>query len=312
MYVLSGSLQFFRHADFANRLVAFGIPADVFWLYFAAIVLFAIGLKIIIKDELPQKHGLDKILPFGRLFFAIPMGVFGTEHLVDASDIAQVVPSWMPAHLFWTYLVGVALIAAALSIVLIKHARLAATLLGSMLLLFVVLIHIPNIAGQHGARLFWMIALRDTAFSGGAFALAGSLSKRAPSDGAPWLVTVGRFFVGIPAVVFGVEDILYPTMVPGIPLARITPTWIPGHVFWAYLSGVVLVATGACILVNAKARLAATYLGIMILLLMLFVYLPILVAEPLSIANGLNYFFDTLVLSGAALLLADAISATVG
>ncbi len=308
MHMLSGSFQFFSRADFALTLAAFAIPADVFWLYFAAIVLFAIGLAIIIKHELPQKHGLDKILPFGRLFFAIPMGVFGTEHLVEASDIAQVVPSWMPAHLFWTYLVGVALIAAALSITLNRHARLAATLLGSMLLLFVVLIHIPNIVGQHGARLFWMIALRDTAFSGGAFALAGSLPKRTPSDGAPLLVTLGRFFIGTGALVFGAEQLLHPTIVPGIPLARLTPTWIPGHIFWAYLSGAVLVATGACILVNVKARLAATSLGIMILLLMLFVYLPMLIAEPLSIANGLNYFFDTLVLSGAALLLADAIS----
>src|SRR6202035_5621773 len=142
MDILSDGLQFFWHADFAATLVAFGMPADVFWLYFAAIVLFAIGLTRIIKDELPQKHGIEKILPFGRLFFAIPMGVFGTEHLVDASDIAQVVPSWMPAHLFWTYLVGVALIAAALSIVLNRHARLAATLLGSMLLVFVALIHV--------------------------------------------------------------------------------------------------------------------------------------------------------------------------
>jgi uncharacterized membrane protein YkgB len=104
-----------------------------------------------------------------------------------------------------------------------------------------------------------------------------------------------------------VVDILYPAIVPGIPLARLTPTWIPGHIFWSYLSGAVLVATGACILVNVKGRFAATYLGIMILLLMLFVYLPILIAEPLSIANGLNYFFDTLVLSGAGLVLANAI-----
>ena len=283
----------------------------MFWLYFAAIVLFAIGLTIIIKDELPQRHGLEKILPFGRLFFAIPMGVFGTEHLVDASDIAQVVPSWMPAHLFWTYLVGVALIAAALSIVLNKHARLAATLLGSMLLVFVVLIHIPNIVGQHGARLFWMIALRDTAFSGGAFALAGSLSKRAPSDGAPFLVTLGRFFVGTAAISLWRGGHFYiPRLCPAFRSLESRRSWIPGHIFWSYLSGAVLVATGACILVNVKARLAATYLGIMILLLMLFVYLPILIAEPLSIANGLNYFFDTLVLSGAALLLADAISAT--
>jgi uncharacterized membrane protein YphA (DoxX/SURF4 family) len=306
--MLNGSFQFFSHADFASTLLAFGIPADVFWPYFTGVVLLVIGLVKIIKDDLPQRHGLDKILPFGPLFFAMPMGVFGTEHLVDASDIAQAVPSWMPAHLFWAYLVGIALIAAALSIILNKHARLAATLLGSMLLVFVALIHIPNIVTEHGARLFWTIALRDTSFSGGAFALAGSLSKRAPSDGTPWLVTLARFFVGIPTMFFGVEDILHPAIVPAIPLARLTPTWIPGYLFWAYASGAVLVVCGACIVVNKKARLAATYLGIMVLLVVLFVYLPIEVAYASSIANGLNYFTDTLVLSGAALLLADAIS----
>ena len=310
--MLNGSLQLFPHADLAAALLVFGIPAEVFWPYFTGAALLIIGLIKIIKDELPQKRGLDKILPFGRLFFAMPMGVFGTEHLVDSTDIAALVPSWIPAHLFWTYLVGVALIAAALSIILNKHGRLAAALLGSMLLVFVALIHIPNIVAEHGARQFWTIALRDTSFGGGAFALAGGLSKRTLSDGTPGLVTLARFFVGIPAIFFGVESLLHPAIAPGIPLARITPTWIPGHLFWAYASGAMLVVCGACIVVNKKARLAAIYLGIMILLVVLFVYLPIEVAFASSIANGLNYFTDTLVLSGAALLLADAINAKAG
>ena len=307
MNMLNCSFQFFHHARLALALAVFPIQADVFWPFFSCAILLVIGLTKIIKDELPQKHGLDKILPFGRLFYAIPMGVFGTDHLTDAKDIARIVPSWMPLHTFWVYLVGIALIAAALSIILEKHVRLAATLLGCMFLLFVVLIHIPNIVATHGARLFWAIGLREIAFSGGAFALAGRQLKRTPSDGAPGLVTLWRFFVGIPAIVFGVEHFLHPTFAPGVPLEKITPTWIPGHLFWAYLTGAALIACGACIVVNKTVRLAATYLGIVILLLVVFVYLPITVANPSDIDSGLNSLVDTLAFSGTALLLADAI-----
>jgi uncharacterized membrane protein len=306
MHLLNGSLQFFTHARLAASIAGSGIPANLFWPYFSAVVLFAIGVVIIIKDkELPPRRGLEKILPFGRLFFAMPMGVFGTEHLVDTTEIAALVPSWIPAHLFWTYLVGIGLIAAALSITLKRYSKLAAILLGSMLLLFVILMHIPNIVETHGARLFWAIALRDTAFSGGAFALAASLSKRAPSEGAPGLLTLARFFVGIPAMVFGVEDFLHPELAPGVPLDKITPTWIPGHLFWAYFSGAVLVVCGACMVVNKKTRVAATYLGIMILLLVLFIYFPIWFSSLSNIGDGFNFVADTLVFSGAALVLGD-------
>ena len=71
------------------------------------------------------------------------------------------------------------------------------------------------------------------------------------------------------------------------------------------LVSVVLIAAGVCLLTNAKARIAATTLGITILLTVLCVYLPMLVRTPTDIV-ALNYFFDTMLFGGTILLLANA------
>ena len=290
MHVVDCDFLQFTQACLAAALVAFGIPGAVFWPYFAGTALLAIGLPIIIKNELPQAHGLEKILPFGHLFFTIPMVVFAAQHFTSAK-----------------LLVGSALIAAALSIVVKRHAQLAATLLGIMFILFEVLLHIPRVVANPRDRFAWAVALRDLSFSGGAFAFAGAQMKARPTDGVPGLVTLGRFFVAIPAVFFGVEHFLHPEFAPGVPLNKLTPTWIPMRLFWAYFAGAVLVAAGASLIVKGQARLAATCLGVMILLLVLFIYLPIVAADPSDIGNGLNYLVDTLAFSGAALVLADAL-----
>jgi len=312
MNMLSCSFQLFHQGRLALALAVFPIRADVFWPYFSGAIFLVIGLTKIIKDELPQKHGLDKTVPFGRLFYALPMGVFATQHFTNTKLVASIVPHWMPWHLFWVYLVGTAIIAAVLSILLEIYAWLAATLLGCMFLLFVILMHIPNIVATHGALMFWLIALRDLAFSGGAFALAVTQSKRMPSRGAAGLVTLCRFFVAIPAIVFGVDHFLHPTLAPGIPMEAITPAWIHGRLFWAYLTGAALIACGACIVANKNVRLAATCLAIVVLLLGVFVYSFMVAANPSDIDSGLNNFVDILALSGTALVLADAIGKRTG
>src|SRR5271168_761231 len=60
-------------------LTAYAIPTTVLWPYVAAVLFLAIGLLIIVP-EARQAQGLDRILPFGRLFFAMPMAVFGADH----------------------------------------------------------------------------------------------------------------------------------------------------------------------------------------------------------------------------------------
>ncbi|HSS20475.1 MAG TPA: hypothetical protein VLL54_10400 [Pyrinomonadaceae bacterium] len=284
----------------------FGLSTIAFWMYVSALLLFIIGLVKILR-ELPQENGVDKIMPFGRLFFAIPLAVFGTEHFTLTADIATLVPRWIPAHTFWVYLVGVAFLGAALSIVVLVRARLAAALVGMTLMIFVILMDAPAVVANPGNRFFWALALRQLAFSGGAFAFAMSPLSTRPSQPSPAsaLAAGPRLFVGISSVFYGVEHLLHPEYVPGIPLQKLTPDWIPGRIFLSYLVGVILILAGLCLVVNKKARLVATTLGLAILLTVLWIYLPMLLAAPRDVV-ALNFFFDTLLFCGAILLLAKA------
>src|SRR5678816_3007569 len=114
--------------------VPFGLPAIVFWMYVCALLVFITGLIKII-GELPQQHGVDKIMPFGRLFFAIPLAVFGSEHFTATEGVARLVPRWIPAHMFWVYLVGLAFLCAGVSLTVLVRARLAAALVGMTMLI---------------------------------------------------------------------------------------------------------------------------------------------------------------------------------
>src|SRR5437870_1715832 len=135
----------------ALAFAPFGMPATVFWIYVCALVLFIIGL-IKILGELRQEHGVDKIMPVGRLFFAIPLAVFGSEHFTLTARIAALVPSWIPAHTFWVYLVGLAFLGAALSIAVLVQARLAAALVGMTMLIFVSVMDLPAVVANPGNR----------------------------------------------------------------------------------------------------------------------------------------------------------------
>jgi uncharacterized membrane protein len=283
------------------------ISPGVFWPYFAGCSFFTLGVIAMNEKELAKESGVDKIIPFGRLFFAVPMAAFGAQHFTSARFVMKMVPSWIPGHLFWTYFVGTALIAAGLSIVTGKQSRLAATLLGIMLFLFVSLMHVPTFIRNPSDRIQLAVVLRDLSFSGGAFALAGIQTDTWRTYGTNKIIALARFFIAIPVIFFGGENFLHPEFAPTVPLNRLTPSWIPGHSFWGYPIGLVFVVLGLSLLFDKKARVASTWLGVAVLLVVLFIYLPIVIANPLDVANGLNYLVDTLALSGTGLLLAGAL-----
>lgn len=85
-----------------------------------------------------------------------------------------------------------------------------------------------------------------------------------------------------------------------------TPAWVPLHVAVAYLTGVALLIAAVGFFWSKKTSAAATGLGILLLLLAIFFYVPIMIAKPSDISIGLNYLADTLMFSACVLFVADA------
>ena len=287
----------------------------------AAILLFLIAFWAV-KTDISRVTGLDKFVVLSNLCFALPLAVFGAEHLSAAQFIQQAVPSFVPWHLFWAYFVGFALLAASLSIATKIQVRWSGLLFGMMMFLFVAMMDIPGALAKPGNRFAWTLLLRELAFGGGGWILAGNAMReqtktrfiivgRVFTEIDPILITVGRVLIGIAAIFWGVETFLHPLGMPGIPLEKLMSEWIPARPLIGYLTAAILVVAGAGILLNRKTRTAATYLGTWIVLLVLFIYGPILIASLLDPSTdvkveGLNYFFDTLLFAGAVLALANA------
>ncbi len=121
---------------------------------------------------------LDPTTRLGHYFVAILLAIVGVQHLMYGPFIATLIPSWIPGHLFLAYFVGVAFLAAALSILIQQSATLASISLGLMFLLWVLILHAPRVAASPHSGNEWTSAIMALAMSGTAFAVAGSFAQR--------------------------------------------------------------------------------------------------------------------------------------
>jgi uncharacterized membrane protein len=287
-------------------MIAMVSPA-VLWPCVAGLAFLAAGLAYARRD-FGAARGLERLVVLGPALYAAPLAVFGAEHLTSSRAIAQIVPKWMPGHLFWVYFVGLALLAGALSLVLRRYVGLSAGLLTAMFLVFVATIHLPNVLAHPMNRIRWAVMLRDTSFAAGALALVGTMLEEGRSTAGKGLIFASRILFAVPLLFFGFEHFLHPEYAPGVPLAKITPAWVPWRFFCADVVGAVLLVAGFSVLVNKWSRLAASTVGLAMVVLTLGLYLPILATThgTAALIEGVNYVFDTLLFGGTALLVAGA------
>src|SRR5277367_6700092 len=277
----------------------------------AGILLILVALWAA-KTDIERARGLDKIVALSNFSFAAPLAFFGALHLSAVEFVMPIVPLYMPWRLFWGYFFGFALLAAFLSIATKIQVRWSGLLFVIAMFLFVAMLDIPGSLANPRDRFGWTLTIREMLFGGGGWILAGNaMREQGRGQVGSKLITVGRVIIGIAAIFYGIENSLHTANVPGVPLEKLMPAWIPAHLLIGWLTGAILLVAGVCILLDKKTRMAATYLGTWIVLLVVFIYGPILIAalaDPSTAVKveGINYFFDTMLFAGAILALASA------
>ncbi len=226
---------------------------------------------------------METVLKQGRLLFAIAMAEFGIENLICARTAHPSMPviPFLPSYSWLAYLTGLALLSAAVCIAANIGARLAATLLGILFLLFDLLIQVSRVAASP-----WDVGIRTCAFEtlaigSLALILAGSLPAKAGVAGfwqraAKALILSGRYLFAVSAIIFGVDHYL----VFGL-IVSLVPSWIPGGGwFWANVTAIAFIAAGLSISIHWLDRWAAALLGLMFVLWFLVLHAPRVLSLP--------------------------------
>lgn len=133
------------------------------------------------KNENHPNRYLGKLVPLGRILFSIPIISFGILHFLYAKDVAEYVPSWVPYRLFWAYLAGAGLLCSGIAIILKIKTGLAATLLGTMIFIWFIILHMPRMIGSSTADMGSEVtsAFIALAYSGIAFVIGAARKQKA-------------------------------------------------------------------------------------------------------------------------------------
>jgi len=214
---------------------------------------------------------VNKFIRIIQTLFGVPWLVFGAQHFWYVDFVANLVPAYFPARWFWVYLTGAAMIAAGISFIVNRKSALAAALLGVMLLIFILLLHTSTIAKDSSNIINWTRALQDLAIAASCFMLAGSLSKReSEQDVLKKISNLSRYVFAALLIVFGIQQFFNLDF-----LTAKVPEYLPLRIFWVYLTGIAMIAAGASVFINKKARTAAIALGTFLLILNALRYAPL-------------------------------------
>ena len=184
-----------------------------------------------------------------------------------------------------------------------RYTRLSAILLGAFLffcVLFLHTLHLHDIInrGNDRTRAVEPIALAAAAWVLAVAVPAAASSFRGRENLIATLAKIGRCVFAFALIVFGIQHFMYAEFID-----TLITSWIPGKLFWTYLTGVGMIAVALAIITGIYARFACLTLAAMFFLWVLVLHAP-LVATHLNNGNQWSSLFVAMAMGAASLILA--------
>jgi uncharacterized membrane protein len=220
-----------------------------------------------------------RIASSGHSIFSIAMIGLGIVGLLyrDFVPIWSPVPASIPGREVFVYLGPLISLASGIGLLVPRVATVAARLLLTTLLFWLLLFRLPTFLLTSPFEACWSV-----------FPLAVMLA-------AAWVLYVWfaadwdrqhlSFFSGnnglrIARVLYGFSLIFFGSahFIDVKDTLSLVPNWLPGHAFWAYFTGGAFIAAGVAVLADRCARLAAFLSALQIGLFLLLVWVPIVAA----------------------------------
>ena len=252
---------------------------------------------------------MNNLKAIGRVFFAIPIVVFGVQYLTYGRFARGLppVPPWAPGGAVAGYLTGALLVAAGVCILANVQVRLSAAVLGTFCFVCAVALHTMRLTrvihqGDERTGAFEALALAASAWVLAGSSPAGLRVFQGWHPFSEILGKVGIYLFAFSMVIFGVQHFMYAPYI-----ATLIPAWMPAHLFLAYFTGTAFIAAAIAIATRIQACLAAALLGLMFLLWTILLHAPRVFAH-IHNQDELTSLFVALAMSGGSFVMAGAVS----
>ena len=263
---------------------------------------------------------MNNLIKAGRLFYGLGIIAYGIQQIVIRDfrpEILPDFPAWAHVTAVLPIVTGIAMIIAGILVGGIYQVadslRMRLSLyLGFFFFALIFLSHIPYLLFVYPHKLShlgsWGELLKELAFSGGSFVIAGSFADTAPQPErtgtfdhflAKW-ISFGRLFFCTTIILFGCDHFVYD-------ISAMVPKWFVWQTFWAYFGGAALIASGTAIVRKLFLKPVTLLLALMLFLWFLFLHVPSAIANPsLDRGNLIVSAFDALLFCGTALILSQS------